>query len=55
MITWVLIIIIQTGYGVSTTSVVFHSPQSCQEAASKVIKLSPNNVVAYCTKDMNIN
>ncbi len=56
MITWILVIIIISGQGSATSTAVFHSPASCQEAADKAKEAGIfDTVIAYCTQDMNIN
>lgn len=54
MITWALILILSTSNGVSTTSIRFHSPQSCEEA-KRIVEKKDSSIKAFCVADMNIN
>lgn len=53
MFTWILIFWIHAGYGVASSTVIFHSQESCQKARDILIAKKPwgDPMFAECFED----
>ena len=54
MITWILVLIVVFPQGVSTSSIIFHSPQSCAKAAQELVNAQPTKIFAFCQEDYHL-